>query len=96
MCPTFGPLGPLQSKLRRRYLVGMCRPPHGATNRPPLTRPGNGYGRSIAPGPQRLLTPIRLESSAAERVLGLWAVDIDLVDAETAATGGSRLGSDRD
>ena len=27
------------------------RPPHGATRRPPLDRPGGGYGRPVRPRP---------------------------------------------
>jgi hypothetical protein len=29
----------------------MRRLPHGATRRPPLARPGNGYGRPVRPRP---------------------------------------------
>ena len=29
----------------------MRRPAHGATRRPPLARPGNGYGRAVRPRP---------------------------------------------
>jgi len=29
----------------------MRRPAHGATRRPPLERPGNGFGRAIRPRP---------------------------------------------
>jgi hypothetical protein len=33
-------------------LVGvMRRPPKGATKRPPLERPGSGYGRPVKPRP---------------------------------------------
>jgi hypothetical protein len=36
------------------WLVGMMRrPAHGATRRPPVTRPGNGFGRSLRPGPRQ-------------------------------------------
>ena len=31
----------------------MRRPAHGATRRPPLVRPGNGFGRPLRPGPRR-------------------------------------------
>ena len=30
------------------------RPAHGATRRPPMERPGNGFGRSPRPGPAAL------------------------------------------
>jgi hypothetical protein len=30
----------------------MRRPAHGATRRPPLRRPGNGFGRPLRPGPR--------------------------------------------
>ena len=30
----------------------MRRVPHGATTRPPLSRPGSGYGRPVKLGPQ--------------------------------------------
>ena len=29
----------------------MRRLPHGATTRPPIPRPGNGYVRALKPGP---------------------------------------------
>jgi len=29
----------------------MRRPAHGATARPPMARPGSGYGRPARPGP---------------------------------------------
>jgi len=31
------------------------RPAHGATRRPPMERPGNGFGRSLRPGPAAVL-----------------------------------------
>jgi hypothetical protein len=37
----------------------MRRFPHGSTSRPVTSRPGNGYGRSIRPGPD-LVRSIRL------------------------------------
>jgi hypothetical protein len=37
----------------------MRRFPHGSTTRPVVARPGNGYGRSIRPGPD-LVRSIRL------------------------------------
>jgi hypothetical protein len=39
--------------------VMMRRFPHGSTTRPVAARPGNGYGRSIRPGPD-LVRAIRL------------------------------------
>ena len=47
-----------------------------------MSRPGNGYGRSLGLGPHQRLTPLRLEMSAVERVVALWAVDVDLVAVE--------------
>jgi hypothetical protein len=29
------------------------RPAHGATRRPPVERPGNGFGRPARPGPRK-------------------------------------------
>jgi hypothetical protein len=31
------------------------RPAHGATRRPPVERPGSGYGRPVRPGPPACL-----------------------------------------
>lgn len=31
------------------------RPAHGATRRPPMERPGNGFGRPVRPRPAALL-----------------------------------------
>jgi hypothetical protein len=31
----------------------MRRPAHGATRRPPVERPGNGFGRPVRPGPRK-------------------------------------------
>jgi hypothetical protein len=33
------------------------RHPHGASAHPPLSRPGNGYGRSTRPGPNQRRVP---------------------------------------
>ena len=60
----------------------MRRMPHGGTKHPPLSRPGNGYGRSVRPGPNRWLSPVRLEVAEIERVVALWSVDINLAKAE--------------
>jgi hypothetical protein len=37
----------------------MRRFPHGSTTRPVVARPGNGYGRTLRPGPDLVLA-IRL------------------------------------
>ena len=65
-----------------RTLSGMRRLARGGTTRPGLSRPGNGYGRPLTPGPSRL-TPLRLETSAMERVVAMWSVDLDLAAAES-------------
>jgi hypothetical protein len=40
----------------------MRRLPHGATARPPLSRPGNGYGRPLKPGPSDRLQAFAVKS----------------------------------
>jgi hypothetical protein len=51
-----------------RYGTVARRLPHGATARPPFTRPGNGYGRPLGPGPragQRRPEPTRTDTVVA-------------------------------
>ena len=45
----------------------MRRPAHGATRRPPLARPGNGFGRPVRPGP-----PTELRDARALAVFASW------------------------
>jgi hypothetical protein len=45
----------------------MRRPAHGATRRPPVTRPGNGFGRPVRPGP-----PAGLRDARALAVFSTW------------------------
>ncbi len=40
----------------------MRRLPHGATTRPPLPRPGNGYGRPLKAGPSDRLQALAVKS----------------------------------
>jgi hypothetical protein len=63
-------------------IMGMRRMPHGGTTHPQLSRPGNGYGRAQRPGPNRGLSPLRLDLHSIDRVVGLWAADVDLATAE--------------
>jgi hypothetical protein len=61
-------------------VAAMRRPRHGATSHPPLTRPGNGFGRPMRPGPRaRVTIP---SDDELRRVLAHWSVDVDLVRAE--------------
>ncbi len=58
----------------------MRRPRHGGTSRPPLSRPGNGYGRPLYPGPAgRAPVP---SDEEWRRAVERWLVDVDLVTAE--------------
>jgi hypothetical protein len=46
-------------------VVGVIRrPAHGATRRPPLQRPGNGFGRPLRPGPPARWRDIELIEKA--------------------------------
>jgi hypothetical protein len=58
----------------------MRRPRHGASSRPPLARPGNGFGRPLRPGP-RDRAPLPSDEEF-RRALERWLVDVDLVSAE--------------
>ena len=40
----------------------MRRVPHGATTRPPLARPGSGYGRPVKLGPPDELQEVAVKS----------------------------------
>ncbi len=40
----------------------MRRVPHGATTRPPLARPGSGYGRPVKLGPPDQLQEVAVRS----------------------------------
>lgn len=64
----------------------MPRPAHGATRRPLLARPGNGYGRALRPGPSPALR--RAASGAAgdlDRFLERLHVVVDLVVEESVS-----------
>ena len=52
------------------------RYPHGGTNRPPHTRPGNGYGRPLKPGP---VAWARHRAVDLDRELAKLIVAVDLV-----------------
>jgi len=56
----------------------MRRVPHGATTRPPLARPGSGYGRPVKLGPSKQLRAHATRSRARVRDFGmLLAVSLD-------------------
>jgi hypothetical protein len=58
---------------------------HGATRRPPLSRPGNGFGRSTRPGPSAARCPdgvASLTPMALDEVIARLAVGVDLIDEE--------------
>src|SRR5882762_747722 len=56
----------------------MRRIPHGATTRPPLARPGSGYGRPVKLGPSKQLRAYATRSRARVRDFGmLLAVSLD-------------------
>lgn len=60
------------------------RPPHGATRRPPLARPGNGYGRPLRPGP-----PAQWRDPAALATFRSWdPVEVFLAQVTAAGTAG--------
>jgi hypothetical protein len=40
----------------------MRRVPHGASTRPPLSRPGSGYGRPVKLGPPSQLQAVAVKS----------------------------------
>jgi hypothetical protein len=45
----------------------MRRVPHGATTRPPLSRPGSGYGRPVKLGPPKQLRAFATRSRTRVR-----------------------------
>jgi hypothetical protein len=49
----------------------MRRVPHGATNRPPMARPGSGYGRPVKLGPSNQLHAYATRSRARVRDFGM-------------------------
>jgi hypothetical protein len=49
----------------------MRRIPHGATTRPPLARPGSGYGRPVEPGPSKQLHAYATRSRTRVRDFGM-------------------------
>jgi hypothetical protein len=56
----------------------MRRLPHGATTRPPMPRPGNGYGRPVKLGPSSQLRAFAVKASKRVRdVNWLLAVNLD-------------------
>jgi hypothetical protein len=56
----------------------MRRIPHGATSRPPLERPGSGYGRPVKLGPSNQLRAYATRSRARVRDFAmLLAVSLD-------------------
>ena len=56
----------------------MRRVPHGATTRPPLARPGSGYGRPAKLGPPKQLRAYAWRSRARVRdFTALLAVSLD-------------------
>ena len=56
----------------------MRRVPHGATTRPPLARPGSGYGRPVKLGPSNQLRAYATRSRTRVRDFGvLLAVSLD-------------------
>ncbi len=58
----------------------MRRVPHGATTRPPLERPGSGYGRPVKLGPSSQLQAYAVKSRARMRDFG-WLLAVSLEDA---------------
>jgi hypothetical protein len=57
----------------------MRRHPHGASSRPPLPRPGNGYGRAARLGPPHQLRAFA--SKASKRVRDFnWLLAVSLDD----------------
>ena len=54
----------------------MRRIPHGATTRPPLARPGSGYGRPVKLGPSNQLHAYATRSRARDFGM-LLAVSLD-------------------
>ena len=56
----------------------MRRIPHGGSTRPPLARPGNGYGRPVKLGPSSQLRAYATRSRTRVRDFGvLLAVSLD-------------------
>jgi len=49
----------------------MRRVPHGATTRPPLSRPGSGYGRPVRLGPPEQLQAVAVKSRKRNGDLGM-------------------------
>ena len=58
----------------------MRRVPHGASTRPPLARPGSGYGRPVKLGPSSQLQAHAVNSRARMRDFG-WLLAVSLEDA---------------
>ncbi len=66
----------------------VSRFPHGATRRPPLARPGNGFGRPTRPGPTLWATPDEIRDQPAasvDHVIDRLTVAVDLVLEESGA-----------
>jgi hypothetical protein len=49
----------------------MRRIPHGATTRPPMVRPGSGYGRPVKLGPPNQLRAYATRSRTRVRDFGM-------------------------
>jgi len=63
----------------------MRRPAHGATSRPPLARPGNGFGRPVRPRPgARWRNPAVLAGFCSWDPQALVVAEIDLTDDDAA------------
>jgi len=63
----------------------MRRPAHGATRRPPLARPGNGFGRALQPRPSS-----RWRELVAHEPARAWQVELEAFlasDVEKPASG---------
>jgi hypothetical protein len=57
----------------------MRRVPHGGTTRPPLARPGNGYGRPLKLGPPSQLRAYAVKSRKRVRDFR-WLLAVSLDD----------------
>jgi hypothetical protein len=58
----------------------MRRVPHGGSIRPPLARPGSGYGRPVKLGPSSQLRAYAVTSRKRVRDFG-WLLAVSLDDA---------------
>jgi hypothetical protein len=57
----------------------MRRVPHGGTSRPPMARPGNGYGRTLKLGPPTHLQAYAVKSRKRVRDFS-WLLAVSLDD----------------